>query len=268
MNIVGIIGSLLVGIGCFMPWVQYGLFFENGLSNPSSFVLIISSIVTGMLGIYNQTRNENKNLWIYAIVGLIGLIVISIYIYDLNTKAEKLTDGLTGLNKIMGSDKEVSIINILGSGIYLIGFGSFGLLLSGLGVLKPRDNKALPNIDNIEIVAPKNVKDDRKEIDPIEQENKEYKRQVIRLNEIIKKEKGSVFGQSNRADIISTLQSLCKTDKEGQHLLTVYEQLFNTDLIEDIKRTTNSYSGMKDLLDPLINTGLIENKFPHDRSKK
>ena len=263
MNIVGIIGSIFIGIGCFLPWLQYGVFFGNGLTNQYSLLLIVGSTVSGMLAIYNQTKSENRNLWIYTIIGVAGLVIIFIYIYDLNSKWQEPANALAKLNSFSGNKDQISIMNLLGPGIYLVGVGSVALIISGFGIFKPNEGKVSMNIDRIEVIAPQNIKEISEELDPIEQANVEYKKLVILLNGLIIKERGSMFAQSNRREIKKLLTELSSSIRDGNHLINVYTQLFQSNLVDDIKNTTSNYEGIQDLLEPLIIIGLVDNKYPH-----
>ena len=133
---INVVSALLIVIGCFMPWEQLGIIIQiKGIDKPHGAIMLISSIISGAVAIFNLSIKENKNSWIFTVVGIIGVIILFYDISEANSKANELKEGINELIKLK-KDNNVSILNYVGSGFYLVFLGSIGLILSGLGFFK------------------------------------------------------------------------------------------------------------------------------------
>jgi len=118
MNIISVLSSLIIIIGCLLPWIQFGTKCINrGIDNPDGAILLIASIVSIVIAIYNQTKNQMRYKLIYLVVGIIGIYLVYI---DLNVVNKRIFNS----------------IQSVGPGLYIIGIGSIGLIISGLGIFK------------------------------------------------------------------------------------------------------------------------------------
>lgn len=164
-----------------------------------------------------------------------------------------------------------AVINILWFGyLYMESqsmFFGFLILLEVIVTFALLANKGYflptPVIEGVEIKSPENFtnKAPTKE----EKQNNDYKQNVIRLNELIRADKKSIFGSSNTDEIRNLIIELCANKENAEYLLTVYRQLFMIDLIEDLKGLTSSYSDIKENCQRFIELGIVTKEYPHNR---
>ena len=93
----------------------------------------------------------------------------------------------------------------------------------------------------------------------------EFKQKLIKLEDLIKTEKKSLFGSNNKSEIIVLMNELCTSKPAANKLLSNYVQLSGKELVEEIKKLTSSYEGMKEYLWQLIELEIIEGKYPHEK---
>jgi len=90
---------------------------------------------------------------------------------------------------------------------------------------------------------------------------------VDALSSLIKQQKGSLLGGSNREKIIDLTTELCETKAHAELILQYYDKNFNKDLIQELKSLTSSYDSIRSYVYPFIQVELIDEKYPHDRIK-
>lgn len=84
------------------------------------------------------------------------------------------------------------------------------------------------------------------------------------LNELItKQQKSFILGSHNDA-IKQLTNELCSSKFNAEQILSEYLEIFNQDLIEDLKSLSSSYDGMKSYLAPFIRFEIIDKNHPHN----
>jgi len=292
MHIIAIVSSIILMVGCFMPWLQIGAIFQNrGVDSLDGGILLTAGIISSAVGLYNQNKQENKLTWVYTAVGVLGLLVALYDLSDAQNRAREAAEGVNFFRKAFGESESASNWDFIGSGLYIIAFSSIGLLLTGLGVFDPNkdNNKLKPLFDRFSpsetttsktqgkagsepLVAPENYVEKEpepvvEEIDPIEKRNREYQGQVNSLRQLIQNERKALFGSPNKSDIIALLRKLCTSDKTALYLIDRYKEHFGSDLLEDLKKLSSSYSGIKEYMTPFIELEIVAPEHPHDRKK-
>ena len=96
---------------------------------------------------------------------------------------------------------------------------------------------------------------------------KDYQQTLRHLHTLIQENKKSIFGASDAAAIRTLISELGATKDSAEYLLTSYKQVAGTDLIEDLKKLTNNYNGIKEYCMTFINHGLVSRDYPHERCK-
>ena len=94
-----------------------------------------------------------------------------------------------------------------------------------------------------------------------------YKNELLKLNSYFKSEKSRLFGKSQRESILNLIEILCGNKEDGLYLLASYSKLFNTDLLEELKKLSSSYDAIKKNLHTFIFLELVEAEFPHERKQ-
>ena len=142
---IAVVSALLIVIGCFMPWIQLGALFQiRGMDNPDGAVMLVTAVIAGALAVFNLSKKENKNTWVFIVAGLIGGAVFYYDITEVNSRANTIKEGVDKLSNLFGGDGNTSKLNFIGTGLYIVALGSVGLILSGLGLFK----QATPETEN------------------------------------------------------------------------------------------------------------------------
>jgi hypothetical protein len=135
MKILPILSAIVIAIGCLLPWMQIGpLFSYNGIDHPVGAFLLVASVISSGIAFQNYTLESPKNTWIYIVLGLFGLFTAFGALYEVSSKAEEMAEGMEQIGEFIGQKSNISSIKLIGAGIYIISFGSLGLILSGLGI--------------------------------------------------------------------------------------------------------------------------------------
>ena len=281
MNIISVLSSLIIIIGCLLPWIQFGTKCINrGIDNPDGAILLIASIVSIVIAIYNQTKNQMRYKLIYLVVGIIGIYLVYI---DLNVVNKRIFNS----------------IQSVGPGLYIIGIGSIGLIISGLGIFKK--NKEVEDvIEPFEIIDKNLISSTKKcpecaEIIKIEakicrfcqykftdeemqiqtqtvediedkiKKDEEYKKELSLLFNLIKTQKNKILGGGMTDEILFLIGSLCKTQDDAINLLTIYKSTYKSDLIIDLKKLNSTYSDIKRNLSIFIDFNIVDENYPHEK---
>lgn len=104
-----------------------------------------------------------------------------------------------------------------------------------------------------------------RELTKEEKEDNEYRQQIIKLNQLIRLDKGSIFG-FNGKQIKELIDSLCDTKEKADYLLFSYQQLFREDLIDDLKKLSSNYESIKEYCQVFIDKGVVSKNYPHERT--
>ncbi|MEO8762184.1 MAG: SHOCT domain-containing protein [Bacteroidia bacterium] len=67
--------------------------------------------------------------------------------------------------------------------------------------------------------------------------------------------------------LVELLRDICVNETNTINLLDNYQKLYGNDLITTISGLSSSYDGIKYYLGPIIDKGVIDSKYPHDRIK-
>ena len=86
---------------------------------------------------YNQAKNKFEYKWVYTIVGIRGLIVAFFDLREVKDRAKQIAETMND-SHFFGED--ISITNFIGSGLYIVMLGAFGLLLTGHKRFRPKKN--------------------------------------------------------------------------------------------------------------------------------
>jgi|GEM_PF-2694529 multisubunit Na+/H+ antiporter MnhB subunit len=266
MNPIAIVSSLIIIIGCFLPWIQLGALLQNrGIDNPDGAIMLLSAVVSGAVAIYNQSKNLTSNKWVYIVVGIIGILVAYYGLTEVHSRADKIQEGIGQMSDLFGESKEVSKMNFIGSGLYIVCVGSIGLLLCGLGVFSARTvSQTDTEVKPTEIVAPKYAKKVEQVKTEEEIENEKYRSGLTKLNQLIKVQKDKLFGGGMTDEIMSHIENLCHTQDDAIYLLNSYQTVFRSDLIDELKKLNSSYDAIKTNVSKFIELGIIEDKYPHN----
>lgn len=261
---MAVVSSLFIVIGCFMPWIQLGALFKNrGIDNPDGAIMLVASVIAGAVAIFNLSKNLTNNKWVFTVVGIVGIIVAILDLNEVSSRVDAIQEGVGRLNNMLsGGNKEVSRMNFIGSGLYIVCGGSIGLILCGIGAFGSSTTAPRPDTTYLgDIAAPKFAKKQEKTEEEIE--NDRYRNRLIRLNRLIEEQKGVLFG-GGTDDISNLISGLCKTQDEAIYLLETYEAIFHSNLIEELKKLANSYDEIKKNVSTFIKFGIIEEKYPHN----
>lgn len=140
---IATVSAILVALGCFMPWIQLGALFQNrGMDNPDGAIMLVTAVVAGAVAVFNLSKKENKNLWVFILAGLIGGAVFYFDITELNSRVASIKEGIDKLSTSIGEKSDVSPMNFMGSGLYIVLLGSVGFIISGLRIFKEEKNKS------------------------------------------------------------------------------------------------------------------------------
>lgn len=272
MKVIAIVSSIIIILGCFMPWIQLGTLITNrGIDNPDGAIMFVASIISLALGIYNQSQKRKYFLWLYLIVGIIGMIVVVIDLIEVKERAQKIAKSIEELNELLGSQGEISLTNFIGSGLYIVGLGCIGLILVGLEIFKLKSSQNYLANDLTEseykpkIVSPKYLKTEVLRKTTAELENEQYEKDIIRLKDltILQQRKTSEGIEADEIKIL--LKKLVSTKEEALHLINSYNSIFPySDLLTDLKKIDNK-EYLKKNLSVLIEIGLIESEYPYNR---
>ncbi len=152
MNIFAIISSLITIIGCFLPWLQFGaLFASRGTDSLDGGLIIVLSITTCVIALVNHSKKHTRNSWVFFVAGLIGFAVAFFDLAQAYERATTISDSLGQIGNLFGSNNNISYLNFIGSGLYIVGIGSFGLVISGFTGMLIVDNPQLPMHQNVQI---------------------------------------------------------------------------------------------------------------------
>ena len=275
MHVIALVSSVLIVVGCLLPWLQVGSVFQNrGIDNFDGAILLAAAVCTGALALYNHSQKLNLHTWVYNVGGILGLLIATIDIMDATSRAREAAEAAGEFIRYFGGDQEFSIFNFLGGGLYVVFFGSFGLIAVGFDLIgKLSANQRFPIVSQNSappIVAPENYVEDKSEdtnkpeIDPVERQNLEYGKKVESLHRLILSEKKAFLGSKHKSEIIILLNELCENKSKSTYLLKVYKEAFGKELIESLKSLTSSYDVTKEYLAIFIRMEIVIAEYPHD----
>jgi len=143
---VVIVSSLIIVIGSFMPWVKVGILFQQkGIDTSEGAIVLVLAIISGAVAVFNLSKKENKNTWIFTISGLICALISYFYYSEINNKTSAVETGINKLSSAVGGTEKSLNIDLIGPGLYIIILGSIGLLISGLIIFKQENKNDIGN---------------------------------------------------------------------------------------------------------------------------
>lgn len=84
------------------------------------------------------------------------------------------------------------------------------------------------------------------------------------LDNLIIKQKKTFLGAGSKSDILILLSELITSKEKAFIVIDKYNQLFNKDIIEELKGLSSSYAGIKDYLSCFIEHKIVDSEHPHD----
>lgn len=88
-----------------------------------------------------------------------------------------------------------------------------------------------------------------------------------KLEELIRNQKKGLYNSINKNDYLDLLKGMINSKEDGQLIIERYSQLFNKEIITDLKKLTNNYNGIKNNLSSFIEYKVVTSEFPHDLTK-
>lgn len=284
MNVASIVSSLIIIVGCFMPWLQLGALFANrGIDNPDGAIFLVAAIISGAVAINNSTKKQEKNKWVFVVVGILGIVIALLDFSEIRERANSVAEKFNELSNYIEAGKNVSTSNFIGSGLYIVCGGSVGLLLCGVGVFSSKTNQlttitksktdeipteiVAPKFSTIEVKEPEILKEVPVKLKTPEEEieNEQYKEKLIKLNSLIETEKNKMFGGGMNDEIRNLLAELVPNKRDGIHLLNCYKVLFKQELIQALTKLNSLYATIKENMKLFIQYDIVNDTFPHDR---
>lgn len=111
MNKVAIIASIMVVVGCFLPWMPTQ---KIGFENKEWLAVLSFSIISALFAVYNEITKPGRIQWLYTLIALAFCGVLTLEV-----------------KMIMNTEHQFSL-SAAGTGLYLVSIGTIGLLISGI----------------------------------------------------------------------------------------------------------------------------------------
>lgn len=125
--------SLLLAVGCFLPWLQIGALFQNrGIDNPDGAIVLVAALCCGATAFYNIMTKQSNFRWIYIIGALLCSAIGAIDLKEVNSRAQAAAEGLRELSRIFGENSHPDMWQFVGPGLYVIFFFSVVMLIAAL----------------------------------------------------------------------------------------------------------------------------------------
>ncbi|MDZ4203234.1 MAG: hypothetical protein U1C46_00315 [Bacteroidales bacterium] len=173
-----------------------------------------------------------------------------------------------GIGSIYSITKELELVwifSIIFGGalwfVILLGFGK--LIQLALDIRKHQiaiNEKKISNLvedgENIQI------RYSRKKRNSEQIEN--FETVVSEISGLITKQKTSLIGNKQKGEIISLLNEVLTSQEKAKFLMEEYFKHYETSLIDDLKKLTSSYSGIKEYLLPFIELNILKEEYPHE----
>jgi len=107
-------------------------------------------------------------------------------------------------------------------------------------------------------------------ISNIKMDDYNYQKNKLRsLYKLINEQKNNLFPSTETKQKITDLTESILISKDiALSILSDYRNTFSSDMIEDLKSLTSSYSGIKEYLQRFIELGIISAEYPHNRIDK
>src|SRR5690606_11394730 len=104
-----ILSSIIIVVGCFMPWLQLGALYTNrGIDNPDGAIMLVAAIIAGGLAFYNYSQEKPKNTWVYFVVGVIGFVTAYLDLDDVTSRAKIIAESFGQVNSFFSSNGDIS----------------------------------------------------------------------------------------------------------------------------------------------------------------
>jgi len=87
---------------------------------------------------------------------------------------------------------------------------------------------------------------------------------ISELRNLIIKQKKSFIGNKYRKDIILLLNRIITSQGLARRLIEQYYNLYESNLLDDLKQLTSNYNGIKEYVLIFIEFDIIEEEYPHE----
>ncbi len=109
MKIAFILSSMLILIGCFMPWIMVGpQVVRNGIDNPDAIIILVAGILSFIVAI----MTKKKFSVIHFILGAACLAVGILDYMDINSRNQLISAG-TGLYLILAGSAVLVVTSFI-----------------------------------------------------------------------------------------------------------------------------------------------------------
>ncbi|HTB99183.1 MAG TPA: hypothetical protein VK705_00730 [Ferruginibacter sp.] len=127
-----IASSALIICGCFLPWIQWDkIIIHRGIDNGDGAIMLVAGVITIIVGSTNLQKKQNRYRLIPAIAIMTSIFFCYYYITLIIEKQNSLIGKLAeGFDAFTNGNRELNIYDYIGSGLYIIILGSFGLFIS------------------------------------------------------------------------------------------------------------------------------------------
>lgn len=133
-HVFAIVCSVLLTIGCCLPWIQLGaLFMNRGISGPDGAIVLVLAVVAIGTGFYNLFGKGMKQHWPYFLAGFVALVIAVFDLVDVHDRATEIAQNLGEASEmLLGSHAEVDRWQLVGSGLYVVLLSAAALILAGI----------------------------------------------------------------------------------------------------------------------------------------
>lgn len=133
-HVFAIVCSVLLTIGCCLPWIQLGaLFMNRGISGPDGAIVLVLAVVAIGAGLYNLFGKGIKLHWPYFLAGFVALVIGIFDLVDVHDRATHLAKNLEKVSEmLLGSHAEVDWWQLVGSGLYVVLLSAVALIFAGI----------------------------------------------------------------------------------------------------------------------------------------
>ena len=259
---ISTISSILIIVGCLLPWKELMLIKVRGYDIQTGGIVLAIGIVTLGISIFNiLSKSESSKVAYNKFLGFIALSLLASEHFGLRQQLKE-------------SNLNPEVANI-GIGIYISFLGSLGVLITDINLSAIKSKVSALNIPLMSI-----KKENIVELD-YQAQNEEglapetevntttltYNKRLIQLNELIVKQKKSLFGNEFGTLALQLINDIVQSKEDATLLLEKYQNYFDKDLIEELKSFSSSYPAIKKNFEVFIEMEVVEEKYPHIKIK-
>ena len=86
---------------------------------------------------------------------------------------------------------------------------------------------------------------------------------LIKLHDLIEKQKNSLFRRKNKDSIISLLNVLIPSRQDAIEIIDIYRGKYSKNVTSELEGLTSSYDLKMEYLKKFVDYGLVEEEYPH-----